>query len=139
MRSWFERLRVTPVVPGNSPFDAHGDPADGYLDRLEDWGKKSTVGQLMANLSNHLKMYGDREAVLVAEIADREEELRQVRASKRAVAGAMASLHGDVALTDEEDKKAEAAADAVAMEALGGEINPNAVSTIAEAMKYHGR
>lgn len=127
-RRWFDSIPSTqPLIP-----------ADDYHERLEEWGKKSTVGQLMANLSNHLKMYGDREAVLVAEIADREEELRQVRASKRAVAGAMASLHGDVALTDEEDKKAEAA-DAVAMEALGGEINPNAVSTIAEAMKYHGR
>lgn len=117
-RSWLDRLipvpQYTPLTPGKSPFDAHED----YHERLEEWGKKSTVGQLMANLSNHLRMYGDREAVLVAEIADREEELRQVRASKRAVAGAMASLHGDVALTDEEDKKAEAAADAVAMEVL---------------------
>lgn len=114
-RSWFESIRS---IPSTQPLI----PADDYHERLEEWGKKSTVGQLMANLSNHLKMYGDREAVLVAEIADREEELRQVRASKRAVAGAMASLHGDVALTDEEDKKAEAAADAVAMEAL---VNAN--------------
>lgn len=112
-RSWFEHLRTTPPLSHQPAI-----PADDYHERLEEWGKKSTVGQLMANLSNHLKMYGDREAVLVAEIADREEELRQVRASKRAVAGAMASLHGDVALTDEEDEKAEAAADAVAMEAL---------------------
>lgn len=112
-RSWFEHLRSIPSTQPLIPSDT-----DGYLGMLEEWGKKSTVGQLMANLSNHLKMYGDREAVLVVEIADREEELRQVRASKRAVAGAMASLHGDVALTDEEAKKAEAAADVVAMEAL---------------------
>lgn len=110
-RSWFESIRS---IPSTQPLI----PADDFQERLEEWGKKSTVGQLIANLSNHLKMYADREAVLVAEIADREEELRQVRASKRAVAGAMASLHGDVALTDEEDKKAEAAADAVAMEVL---------------------
>lgn len=110
-RSWFENIRS---IPSTQPLI----PADDYQERLEEWGKKSTVGQLMANLSNHLKMYADREAVLVAEIADREEELRQVRASKRAVAGAMASLHGDVALTDEEAQKAEAAADVVTMEAL---------------------
>lgn len=117
-RSWFDSIRsipsTQPLIPGKSPFDAHED----YHERLEEWGKKSTVGQLMANLSNHLKMYGDRETVLVAEIADREEELRQVRASKRAVAGAMASLHGDVALTDDDARMAEAAADAVAMGAL---------------------
>lgn len=110
-RSWFESIRS---IPSTQPLI----PADDYHERLEEWAKKSTVGQLMANLSNHLKMYGDREAVLGAEIADREEELRQVRASKRAVAGAMASLHGDVALTEDEAQKAEAAADAVAMEAL---------------------
>lgn len=79
---------------------------------------KSTVGRLMETMSHELSTFTNREAVLVVEIADREEELRQVRASKRAVAGAMASLHGDVALTDDEAQKAEAAADVVAMEAL---------------------